>query len=478
MSSLAFRSATELARLVQRKDVGCEELLDVYLTRIERINPQLTAVVAVDAGAARKRAREADQALARRELWGPLHGVPMTFKDSFDVAGLPSTWGVPELKDNYPAKNALAVEKFIEAGATVFGKTNVAAYLIGWVTRNEVYGVTSNPWDPARSPGGSSGGSAAALAAGLTALELGVDFGGGVRNVAHYCGIYGHKPTYGITNLIGNVMPGIGARPDLAVIGPMARSVDDLKLALDLIIGPDPLDEIAWSLALPPPRREGARGLRVAVMPQHRDFPVELAVADRIQAVADFLASRGAEVSDVARPMLDMRAAFRTFVGLLVMPLVMRRSDEQFWGRLNHLTEYFFAGQDETYMLSHAHWIELDQKREMVRAAWGEFFKDYDVLLCPAAPGVALPNDFERHWHERRLDVNGKPLSVVEATVWGGMATLGNLPATVAPAGVSPGGLPVGVQIMGPEYGDRTCLALAHYLEREFQSFTPPPGWG
>jgi amidase len=477
MSSLAFRSATELARLVQRKEIGCEELLDLYLARIERLNPRLTAVIALDAAAARKRARQADQALARREVWGPLHGVPMTFKDSIDVVGLPSTWGVPELKDNYPAKNAPAVEKLLDAGATVFGKTNVAAYLIGWVTRNDVYGVTSNPWDLSRSPGGSSGGSAAALAAGLTALEMGADFGGGVRNVAHYCGIYGHKPTYGITNLIGSVMPGIGARPDLAVMGPMARSVEDLELALDRIMGPEPAEEIAWRLSLPPPRREDARGLRVAVMTHHRDFPVDGAVADRIQAVAEFLAKRGADVSETARPAIDMKAAFRTFIGLLVMPLVVRRKDEQFWGRLSHLTQYFLAGQDEIYMLSHVHWIELDHKREMVRAAWAEFFKDYDVLLCPAAPGLALPHDFEKLWHERRLDVNGKLLSVVEATVWGAMATLGNLPATVAPAGFSPSGLPVGVQIIGPEYGDRTCLALAHYLEREFQSFVPPPDW-
>jgi amidase len=174
--------------------------------------------------------------------------------------------------------------------------------------------------------------------------------------------------------------------------------------------------------------------------------------------VAEFLAGRGADVSETARPAIDMKAAFRTFIGLLVMPLVVRRKDEQFWGRLSHLTQYFFAGEDETYMLSHAHWIELDHKREMVRAAWAEFFKDYDVLLCPAAPGLALPHDFEKLWHERRLDVNGKLLSVVEATVWGAMATLGNLPATVAPAGFSPSGLPVGVQIIGPEYGDRTCL--------------------
>ena len=343
MSSLAYRSATELAALIRRKQVGSQELLDLCLARIERLNPRLNAVISLDISSARKRAREADQALSRGEVWGPLHGVPMTIKDSFDVAGMPSTWGVPELKDNYPARHALAVEKFLDAGAVVFGKTNVAAYLIGWITQNDVYGATSNPWDVSRAPGGSSGGSAAALAAGLTALDIGVDFGGGVRNVAHYCGIWGHKPTYGITNLIGNVMPGIGAKPDLAVIGPMARSVDDLKLALSLIIGPEPGDKIAWTLSLPPPRREGVEGLKIAVMHEHPEFPVDNAVKDRIQAVADFLGSRKAEIDETARPAIDMKAAFRVFIGLLVMPLVIRRQDEQFWNRLTHLTQYFFC---------------------------------------------------------------------------------------------------------------------------------------
>jgi amidase len=483
MSSLAYRSATELAALIKRKQIGSEELLSLWLGRIERLNPRLNAVISLDIPAAKKRAREADQALSRGELWGPLHGVPMTIKDSFDVAGMPSTWGVPELRDNYPARHALAVEKFLDAGAIVFGKTNVAAYLIGWITKNEIYGVTSNPWDVSRSPGGSSGGSAAALAAGFTALDIGVDFGGGVRNVAHYCGIWGHKPTYGITNLIGNVMPGIGARPDLAVVGPMARSVDDLKLALPLVIGPEPGDKIAWTLSLPPPRREGVEGLKIAVMHEHPEFPVDNAVKDRIQAVADFLGSRKAEIDETARPAIDMKAAFRVFIGLLVMPLVIRRQDEQFWNRLTHLTQYFFCGdgepsaEHEAYLLSHVHWLTLDNARDMVRRAWDEFFKDYDVLICPAAPGTAVPHDIEKQWHERRLDVNGKPLSVVEATVWGGMATLGNLPATVAPAGFSPTGLPVGVQIIGPEYGDHTCLAVAQYLERHFQGFVAPKGW-
>ncbi len=252
---------------------------------------------------------------------------------------------------------------------------------------------------------------------------------------------------------------------------------------MSLIIGPEPGDAIAWTLNLPPPRRQGVRGLKVAVMHEHPDFPVDAAVKDRIQAVADFLASEKAEIDETARPAIDMKAAFRVFIGLLVMPLAVRRQDEQFWKRLTHLTQYYFGehgqatAEDEIRLLSHAHWLTLDNARDMVRRAWSEFFKDYDVLLCPAAPGTAVPHDPERQWHERRLDVNGKPLSVVEATVWGGLATLGNLPATVAPAGLSPAGLPVGVQIIGPEYGDHTCLAVAQHLERHFQGFVAPPGW-
>jgi amidase len=483
MRSLALCSATELAAVIKRKETGSEELLDLYLSRIERLNSRLTAVISLDVPAARKRARQADEALRRGDIWGPLHGVPMTFTDSFDVTGMPSTWGVAELRDNYPAKHAPEVEKFLEAGAVVFGKTNVAAYLIGWATKNDLYGVTSNPWDLSRSPGGASGGAAAALAAGLTSLEIGLDFGGGVRNVAHFCGLWGHKPSYGITNLLGSVMPGVGAKPDLAVIGPMARSAVDLKTALALISGPDPVDAEAWTLSLPPPRRGGVKGLKVAIMPEHPEFPVETAVQDRIQAVADFLARQGAEVDDTARPLFDMKAAFRVFVGLLIAPLVTRGADKQFWMRMSHLTRYcsedggVASEAGENFQLSYAQWLHLNNARNMVVNAWAEFFKDYDVFLCPAAPVTALPHDPEKSWHERRLQVNGKPVSVVEATIWGALATLGNLPATVAPAGVSAAGLPVGIQIIGPLYGDLTCLALAEYLERHFQGFAAPPGW-
>ncbi len=483
MPSLAFRSASDLAGLIRRKELSSEELLELYLSRIERLNRRINAIVALDGEAAQERAREADQALRRGEAWGALHGVPMTLKNSFDVVGMPSTWGVPELKDNFPAKYAPAVDKFLEAGAIVFGKTNISAYHIGGVTKNDVYGTTSNPWDISRSPGGSAGGAGAAVAAGLTTFDIGLDFSGGIRSIAHYCGIFAHKPTYGITNLLGTVLPGLGPKPDLAVIGPLARSTDDLRLALSLIIGPDPSNAVAWTLNLPPPRRKDVAGLRVAVMHGHTQFPVEGAVKDGIQATADFLAKAGAEVDETARPAVDMQAAFRVFMGLLTMPLSARRQDEQFWTRLSHLTQYFFSdggtadAADEARLFSYAHWMMLDNARNMVCGAWAEFFKDYDVLLCPAAATVALPHEEGKKWHERRFIVEGKSASVAESTAWGALATLGNLPATVVPAGLSPSGLPVGVQIIGPLYGDQTCLMLAQYLERNFHGFTAPPGW-
>lgn len=482
MNALPFRSATDLAALIKKKQLSAEELLELYVARIEKHNPRLTAVVATDLPNARRRAKAADASLAKGEDWGPLHGIPMTVKDSFDLAGLPSTWGIPELKDHRPARNALAVERFLDAGAIVFGKTNVAAYLIGWATRNEVYGTTSNPWDLSRSPGGSAGGSAAALAAGLSALEIGVDFGGGVRNVAHYCGIYGHKPTFGITNWVGHVMPGIGSKPDLCATGPIARSANDLRLALDLMIGPDPADAVAWKLALPAPRTKSLSELRVAVMLEDVNFDVDTEVQDRIHAVADFLAKKGAKVSDRARPAIDTASAFRIFGGLLMAGLTARQNDEKFWSRLAHLRARFMptenvGGKVVEKPITHADWLQLDTARHLLRRAWADFFREWDVLLCPAAPTVAVPHDPKHEWHERRITIKGKRISPADPTFWGAYFTVAGLPTTVAPAGLAPSGLPVGVQIVGPEYGDYTCIALAQQLEREFQAFVPPKGW-
>jgi len=481
MNSLPFRSASELVSLLSAKKISSEELLDLYVARIDKYNPKVNAVIAMDIAGARKKARQADEAIAKGKKLGPLHGLPVTIKDSFDLAGLPATWGVPELRDHRPAGNALAVQRYIDAGAITFGKTNVAAYLIGWATRNEIYGTTSNPWDLARSPGGSSGGAAAALAAGLTGLELGVDFGGGVRNVAHYCGIYGHKPTYGVTNWVGHVMPGIGEKPDLAVAGPLARSADDLELALSLIAGPVPDDAVAWRLELPPPRKRRLGDLKVAVMRDDANFDVDTEVQDRIQAVADFLAKKGAKVSDRARPAIDTAAAFRVFGGLLMAGLSARQRDEKFWAGLAHLRARFMAAEGAgagapEKVFTYADWSELDNARNLLRRAWKAFFQEWDVLLCPAAPTVAVPHDPKHAWHERKVVVKGRKTSPADPTFWGAYFTVASLPSTVAPAGFS-NGLPIGVQIVGPEYGDLQCIEVARQLEHEFQGFVPPKGW-
>src|SRR5579872_3183347 len=300
MVDMHFRSAKQLASAVRGRKIGCLELLEHYLKRIERHNPALNAVIATDLPAARQRARAADRALAKGTVWGPLHGVPMTVKESYDVVGMPTTWGMPELRENRPQANALAVDRFLKAGVTLFGKTNVPLMLADWQSYNEVYGTTNNPWDVTLSPGGSSGGSAAALAAGLTGIEAGSDIGASIRDPAHYCGVYGHKPTYGICPPKGHALPGRVAASDISVIGPLARSADDLALALSIMAGPDEIEAAGTRLALPAPAKTELSEYRVALMLTDRNAEVDRAVQDCLQRLGDYLAKAGAQVSDKA----------------------------------------------------------------------------------------------------------------------------------------------------------------------------------
>src|SRR6266705_2578572 len=288
MLDTPFQSASALASLIRRKKIGCAELLELYLARVEKYNPTLNAIIATDLDAARQRARAADRALARKKPWGPLHGVPMTIKESYDVVGMPTTWGVPELKDNLPPRNALAVDRLLDAGVVLFGKTNVPIYLADYQSYNAIYGTTSNPWDLARSPGGSSGGSAAALAAGLTGIEAGSDSVSSIRNPAHYCGVYGHKPTWGIVPPRGQALPGRVAQADISVIGPMARSAEDLEIGLGVMAGPDDIDAAGYALRLPAPRQKTLRDFKIAVILTDLNSEVDAEVQAKIQAVADF----------------------------------------------------------------------------------------------------------------------------------------------------------------------------------------------
>jgi amidase len=483
-AGIPFWSAARLARAIREKKLGALELLDAYLARIEKHNARLRAVVDLDVAGARKRARAADDAVMRGEPLGPLHGVPMTVKDSIDVAGLASTWGIPELKDNRAAQSAPAVDALVSAGAIPFGKTNVPLALMSWETFNDLYGTTNNPWDTARSPGGSSGGSAAALAAGLTALEIGSDSAGSMRGPAHYCGIYGHKPTFGVVSVEGQSLSGFGPVSDIMVFGPMARSAEDIAISLQVMAGPDRADAVAWRVALPPPRHTRLSDFKVAVMFEQDGRDVDNEVRARLAELAEFLVRQGARVSLQARPEIDFDAAHGLFLTLASASAAGAIPDPYF-KKLSNIAELSRRRSDSElasavrgYTQSHRDWLKLDLVRNHLRASWASFFREYDVLLTPVAATAALPHDqSSRIDRFRKIVVNGKRVSATDQWLWVGLPAIAYLPATIAPAGFTSAGLPVGVQIIGPQYGDHTCIAFARLLEQQYQAFIPPKGW-
>ena len=483
MVATAFRTARQLAADIRKKRVGCLELLDLYLARVDKYDPAINAVVARDVDGARRRARAADRALARGTVWGPLHGVPMTVKESYDVAGLPTTWGVPALAGNVAAQNAVVVDRLLGAGAVVFGKTNVPLYLADWQSFNAIYGTTNNPWDLVRAPGGSSGGSAAALAAGLTALEAGSDIGSSIRNPAHFCGVWGHKPTWGIVPRRGQALPGQLAPVDIDVVGPLARSAGDLALALSIMAGPDEIEAQGWTLALARPRKKRLRDFRVAVMLDAPESPVDMVVQDRLQGLADFLGRQRVKVDDRARPAIDAAEALAVYVRLLRAATSARQTDAEFAANraiargLGPADESYFARATRAAVLPHRDWLAANEARHRMRLAWAEFFTRFDLLLCPVAGVAAFPHDQDGQRHERVLTVNGERRPVTDHLFWAGYTGASLLPSTAAPCGFTPEGLPVGVQIAGPQYGDLTCIAFAQLLEREYQPFVPPPGF-
>jgi amidase len=483
MLDIPFRSARQLAADIRKKKIGCLELLDVYLARIEKYDGALNAVVVRDVERARTRARAADRALSKRHAWGPLHGVPMTIKESYDVAGLPTTWGVPAYRGNVATKNAVAVDRLLAAGVVLFGKTNVPLYLADWQSFNAIYGTTNNPWDVTRSPGGSSGGSATALAAGLTGLEAGSDIGSSIRNPAHFCGVYGHKPTWGIVPRTGQALPWQTAPVDIDVVGPLARSADDLAIALSVMSGPDAIEAAGWQLRLRAPQQKRLRDFKVALMLDAPGLPVDRVVTDRLQALGDFLGRQKAKVDDRARPAIDTSEAFAVYTRLLRSATSDRQSDADFAKNVETVRalrpddESYYARSLRAAVVSHRDWLAANEARHRMRLAWAEFFRTYDLLLCPVAGTAAFPHDQQGERHTRTIEVNGARVPVTDHLFWAGYTGVSFLPSTAAPCGFTPSGLPVGVQIVGPQYGDLTCLAFAKLLEREFQGFVPPPGY-
>ena len=480
--SLAFSSAHELARRVRDRKIGALELLDAHLARVERLNPRINAVVVQRAEEARRIARERDAATAKGAELGPLHGVPMTVKESFDIPGLPTTWGFPEHTGNVASQPALAVERLERAGAVVFGKTNVPVALADWQSFNPVYGTTSNPWNVERGPGGSSGGSAAALAAGLTPLELGSDIGGSIRGPAHYCGVFGHKPTFDIAPRDGQALPGSYAQSDISVIGPLARSAPDLKVALEIIAGPNARDARGYRLALPREERTNASEFRVGIMLSAPSAEVDGAVQAEIEKLGQWLEGKGARVDWRTVP-TDPAYAHEVYIMLLRAATAGRLTPEQLdkfrreRDGLDPARADYQAWMLRGVTMSHWEWLKWDNERHRIRRDWERFFESCDLLLCPAAATTAFAHNQQGERWERMVRVNGADQPSTTQMLWAGYSGMVFLPSTVAPIAPAADGLPVGVQIVGPQYGDLTCIRFAELIEREYAGFVPPPGF-
>ena len=481
MTDIAFASATRLAGQIRDRRIGCLELLDFFLARAENYNKDLNAIIAWQVEKARDHARAADAALARGESWGPLHGLPMTVKESFNLAGLPTTFGNPVWKDNVPAANSVVVDRLEAAGAVIFGKTNVPYMLADSQSYNDIYGTTNNPWDPGCGPGGSSGGEAATLAAGMSALGAGSDIAGSLRNPAHYSGVYGHKPSFGLIPTRGHGPPGVVTPTDISAVGPMVRDADDLALALGVLAGPDLLQQAAWRVQLPAPRRRRLGDFRVAVWASSPEAPVDDSVATMIDRAVAAAAKAGASVDDSARP-VDLAENQRLFMLLLRAATASRLRDEDFAEQQriaatlapDDMSPRAHVARGAT--LSHRAWGAANEARSKLRYAWRDFFERFDVLLAPVAATAAYPHDHNPDRGARRVVVNGRPIPHVDIT-WAGLASLSYLPATAAPIGLTPRGLPVGLQIIGPEGEDPTTIEFARLLAAEIGGFTPPPDY-
>jgi amidase len=484
MNEPGFQSATALSEALRRREIGSRELLEYFAKRIEKFNPALNAVVTLDLDRARAAADAADAATARGEFKGPLHGLPITVKDTFETAGLRTTAGTKVYGQHVPAKNAVAVQRLIDSGAVIFGKTNSPAFAADVQTYNDLFGVTNNPWDPARTVGGSSGGAAAAVAAGLTAFELGSDIGGSIRIPAHSCGVYGHKTTYGIVPVLGHIPgpPGTLAKRDISVVGPLTRTAEDLDLVLAPIAGPLPPEAVAWRLALPSPRQQRLGDYRIGVWFDDPEFPVDTAARATLQQTVDALRRAGANVDERARPDFALRDAFHLFLRLLY-PVTTAGLPDTAFAKLREKAAQTAADDNDAHArharlgtATHRDWMKANDAREIYRAQWRAFFERFDVLLTPASPVTAIPHDHGRDMLSRTITVNGKAQWYWDQQVWISLAGTAYLPATVAPIGLA-GGLPVGMQIIGPYLEDRTTIDFAKKLADVIGGFQPPPGY-
>lgn len=456
MNSIIYASTTELAAAIRAKNVSAVEVLDAHLDQIEKHNPTLNAVVTLDAEGARARAREADDARARGENWGPLHGVPFVMKDAFATRGMRSTIGFPPF-DFVPQTDSTVAARLKAAGGILAGKTNVPTLLADYQANNPIFGRTNNPWDTSRTPGGSSGGAAAAVASGMTPFDVGTDLSGSVRIPAHFCGIYGLKPTE-------HRVPLTGAVPDpfespqpvrvMSTIGPLARTVDDLALLYQIIAGPDGQDTDVPPMPLGESRETPLAGLRIAVAPTFPGVPVAQEISDAVTRLAGELAQLGATIGESPLPDVDFGHDLRQAGDLIAM-----------------MTGAFQSSDEPPTPL--AQYLNALHLRDQSIAAWEEFFEEWDALLCPPAMIAAFPHCDPGS----SLKVGNQETSYWMVSAHTTIFNYTGHPAIVMPYASDRNGLPIGVQLVGKRWDESRLLAMASAIAPTTGGFRQPPGF-
>jgi len=482
MSNLVFTTAQELATSIRQRQVSATEVLEAHLAQIAKYNPPLNAIVTLDEERARTRAKEADTALARGEVWGPLHGVPITIKDAIETAGLRTTGGFPPLAEYVPARDAPVVARLRAAGAIILGKTNLPVLSADYRADNPIFGRTNNPWDLGRTPGGSTGGGAAALAAGLTPLEIGSDLAGSVRNPAHYCGVYALKPTEHRVPLTGHIPepPGLprGVR-HVNTIGPLARSVEDLTLALRLIAGPDGCQ---WEVP-PVPLDESADSplsmTRLAWTDDFGGVPVTNDTRVALAALAEELRRQGGQIERRAPEGFDFTTAWETW-GEIVLAERAATAPERAAERVEALgarpdsAVAIFRGMARGARATIQQYTESLTKRDALISALEQFFTRWDVFLCPVTVGPAI----EHCPFGTPIEVDGQLVPYFMAGIaYTCPFNLTGHPVVVLPLTRSGEGLPIGLQVVGRRWGEMQLLAIAAQIAKVIGSFRRPPGY-
>lgn len=486
--ALGSYSATSLIKAIKNKKTSATELLKYFIDRHKRLDPIINAVVTTDFEGALKRAQKADEALSRGETWGPLHGLPMTIKDNIEVAGMLTTYGASYFKNYRPTKNADVVQSLLDAGAIIFGKTNLPALGKDTQSFNDIFGQTNNPWDITKTPGGSSGGSAAALAAGLTGLEIGNDIGGSIRLPAHFCGVYGHKPSYNIVSMHGGKKPwktkhsNYPVEIDLAVKGPLARSAEDLKLAMDVIVAPPSYQRKAIKIKLPDSRKSKLKEFRVGLWIDDSLYPPDNDVGNCLQKMVTELTKTGANLKD-KKPDIDLKQSHWLRGDLETATTSHFPPSGKYEWAMSQVKTLKDDDQSPTARWvramtgTHRDWNKLNEERAVMRQKWEDYFQDFDVLLCPVVRIAAHDHDHTKII-SRTIQFDNETLNYWDVVgPWNSLSLVSYLPSTVAPIGFTPSGLPVGVQIIGPYLEDYTSIQFAKLLERMNGSYKPPKGF-